>query len=75
MLLVSDERPVTDTGAELRRRMGAVGDSVAVVGGDGWWHVHVHTDDPAAAIAGAALGVASRSSSGCSPARTRAARP
>jgi hypothetical protein len=36
--------------------MGDVGDSVAVVGGDGWWHVHVHTDDPAAAIAGAALG-------------------
>lgn len=56
MLLVSDEQPVVDTGAELRRRMGAVGDSVAVVGGDGWWHVHVHTDDPAAAIAGAALG-------------------
>ncbi|KQY47550.1 DAK2 domain-containing protein [Cellulomonas sp. Root137] len=56
MLLVSDEHPVIDTGAELRRRMGSVGDSVAVVGGDGWWHVHVHTDDPAAAIAGAALG-------------------
>ncbi|NUU16449.1 DAK2 domain-containing protein [Cellulomonas humilata] len=56
MLLVSDEHPVTDTGAELRRRMGDVGDSVAVVGGDGWWHVHVHTDDPAAAIAGAELG-------------------
>ncbi|MET0789717.1 MAG: DAK2 domain-containing protein [Cellulomonas sp.] len=56
MLLVSDDHPVVDTGAELRRRMGTVGDSVAVVGGDGWWHVHVHTDDPAAAIAGAALG-------------------
>ena len=56
MLLVSDEQPVVDTGAELRRRMGAVGDSVAVVGGDGWWHVHVHTDDPAAAIDGAAVG-------------------
>jgi dihydroxyacetone kinase-like predicted kinase len=56
MLLVSDDHPVVDTGAELRRRMGAVGDSVAVVGGDGWWHVHVHTDDPSAAIAGAALG-------------------
>ena len=34
----------------------ALGDSVAVVGGDGWWHVHVHTDEPTAAIAAAALG-------------------
>ncbi len=62
MLLVSDDRagdptsPVVDTGAALRRRLGGLGDSVAVVGGDGWWHVHVHTDDPAAAIESAALG-------------------
>ncbi|GEK21578.1 DAK2 domain-containing protein [Cellulomonas xylanilytica] len=61
MLLVSDEGDagdgaVVDTGAELRRRMSGLGDSVAVVGGDGWWHVHVHTDEPAAAIAAAALG-------------------
>lgn len=64
MLLVSDDRAgaggadraVVDTGAELRRRMGGLGDSVAVVGGDGWWHVHVHTDQPTAAIAAAALG-------------------
>lgn len=62
MLLVSDdgaggaEGAVIDTGAELRRRMGSLGDSVAVVGGDGWWHVHVHTDHPTAAIAAAALG-------------------
>ena len=62
MLLVSDDdRPdpeagVRDTGAELRRRMGGLGDSVAVVGGDGWWHVHVHTDHPAAAIEAAAIG-------------------
>ncbi|KQS99833.1 DAK2 domain-containing protein [Cellulomonas sp. Leaf395] len=60
MLLVSDDRAgdgaVIDTGAELRARMGGLGDSVAVVGGDGWWHVHVHTDQPAAAIAAAALG-------------------
>ncbi|GEL97721.1 DAK2 domain-containing protein [Cellulomonas terrae] len=62
MLLVSDDGAggvdggVVDTGAELRRRMGGLGDSVAVVGGDGWWHVHVHTDQPAAAIAAAALG-------------------
>ncbi|WP_162243338.1 DAK2 domain-containing protein [Cellulomonas sp. Leaf334] len=60
MLLVSDDgaggAAVADTGAELRRRMGGLGDSVAVVGGDGWWHVHVHTDQPTAAIAAAALG-------------------
>jgi len=64
MLLVSDDGTTepavagvaTDTGAELRRRMGGLGDSVAVVGGDGWWHVHVHTDHPTAAIAAAALG-------------------
>lgn len=63
MLLVSDDErtvartaAVVDSGAELRRRMGELGDSVAVVGGDGWWHVHVHTDHPAAAIAAAALG-------------------
>jgi dihydroxyacetone kinase-like predicted kinase len=36
--------------------MQALGDSVAVVGGEGLWHVHVHTDDPGAAVAGAALG-------------------
>ena len=52
----SDDGAVVDTGAELRRRMGALGDSVAVVGGDGWWHVHVHTDRPTAAIAAAAVG-------------------
>ena len=62
MLLVSgdgdsvDDGAVVDTGAELRRRMGGLGDSVAVVGGDGWWHVHVHTDRPTAAIAAAAVG-------------------
>ncbi|MDQ0373312.1 DAK2 domain-containing protein [Cellulomonas humilata] len=60
MLLVSDDAAAhgaaVDTGAELRRRMGALGDSVAVVGGDGWWHVHVHTDQPTAAITAAALG-------------------
>ncbi|MDM7831699.1 DAK2 domain-containing protein [Cellulomonas edaphi] len=46
-----------DLGAELRTSLGTVGDSVAVVGADGWWHVHVHTDDPAAAIALCEVGV------------------
>ncbi|MBO9556384.1 DAK2 domain-containing protein [Cellulomonas sp.] len=45
-----------DLGAELRARMHRLGDSVAVVGADGWWHVHVHTDEPGRAIAEAALG-------------------
>ncbi|WP_258723784.1 DAK2 domain-containing protein [Cellulomonas sp. NS3] len=52
--------PVTgtapDLAPELRARMQALGDSVAVVGGEGLWHVHVHTDDPGAAVVGAALG-------------------
>lgn len=54
MLLVSADG---DLGPTLRTAMAALGDSVAVVGGDGTWHVHVHTDDPAAAIAAAGIGV------------------
>lgn len=34
----------------LRERLAALGDSLAVVGGAGLWHVHVHVDDPGAAI-------------------------
>lgn len=34
----------------LRDRLGAIGDSVAVVGGDGSWNVHVHTNDVGHAI-------------------------
>jgi hypothetical protein len=34
----------------LRERLLAVGDSVVVVGGDGLWNVHVHTDDVGAAL-------------------------
>ena len=30
--------------------MAALGDSLVVVGGGGLWHVHVHVDDPGAAI-------------------------
>ncbi|ROS31151.1 DAK2 domain-containing protein [Cellulomonas sp. PhB150] len=46
-----------DLGAGLRSSLGTVGDSVAVVGADGWWHVHVHTDDPEGAIALCEVGV------------------
>ncbi|KRB77442.1 Dak phosphatase [Nocardioides sp. Root190] len=36
--------------AALRVRLGELGDSVVVVGGDRLWNVHVHTDDVGAAI-------------------------
>ncbi|KQX47528.1 MULTISPECIES: DAK2 domain-containing protein [unclassified Streptomyces] len=34
----------------LRGRLDALGDSLVVVGGDGLWNVHVHVDDPGAAV-------------------------
>jgi dihydroxyacetone kinase-like predicted kinase len=34
----------------LRARLDALGDSLVVVGGDGLWHVHIHTDDAGAAV-------------------------
>ncbi|MCJ0872451.1 DAK2 domain-containing protein [Streptomyces sp. AP-93] len=34
----------------LRTRLDALGDSLVVVGGDGLWNVHVHVDDPGAAV-------------------------
>ncbi len=36
--------------SELRARLAPLGDSLVVVGGGGLWHVHVHVDDPGAAI-------------------------
>ncbi|MCO6011283.1 DAK2 domain-containing protein [Actinoallomurus purpureus] len=36
--------------ADLRVELDALGDSLVVVGGDGLWNVHVHTDDAGAAI-------------------------
>ena len=35
---------------DFRQSLAALGDSVVVVGGDGLWNVHVHTDDVGAAI-------------------------
>jgi hypothetical protein len=52
-LLEADE----DRIPALRARLGEVGDSVVVVGGDGLFKVHVHTNDPDAAV-GAARGEA-----------------
>jgi len=34
----------------LRTRLAGLGDSLVVVGGDGLWNVHVHVDDPGAAV-------------------------
>ena len=46
-----------DGGADVARTLRAgledIGASVVVVGGDGLWQAHVHTDDPAAALAAA----------------------
>ncbi|MER8233909.1 DAK2 domain-containing protein [Streptomyces sp. NPDC094049] len=39
-----------DAVALLRARLDALGDSLVVVGGDGLWNVHVHVDDPGAAV-------------------------
>ncbi len=55
MLLVRPGRPA-DLGPALRTALMRVGDAVAVVGSAELWHVHVHTDDPAAAIEAAHLG-------------------
>ncbi|MGP4112380.1 DAK2 domain-containing protein [Streptomyces sp. 4N509B] len=34
----------------LRERLDALGDSLVVVGGDGLWHVHLHTGEPGPAV-------------------------
>lgn len=39
----------------LRERLDALGDSLVVVGGDGLWNVHVHVDDPGAAVEAAVV--------------------
>ncbi|WP_424211585.1 DAK2 domain-containing protein [Streptomyces sp. BI20] len=45
--LLDAEEPAVDT---LRTRLDRLGDSLVVVGGDGLWNVHVHVDDPGAAV-------------------------
>lgn len=45
-LLDADDAAV----AALRERLDALGQSLVVVGGDGLWNVHVHTDAPGAAV-------------------------
>ena len=53
-----------DSGASnldpLRKLLGTIGDSVAVIGGEGMWRVHVHTDDRDRAVSlGEAFGTPS----------------
>lgn len=56
-LLQGEER----AGDRLREAWGGIGDSIVVVGGEGTWNCHIHTDDIGAAMeAGIALGVPSR---------------
>ncbi len=45
----------SDVARGLRAGLGEIGESVVVVGGNGLWQVHVHTDDPAAALAAAGV--------------------
>ncbi|MFJ6936448.1 DAK2 domain-containing protein [Streptomyces sp. NPDC101132] len=45
-LLEAQDEPVE----RLRERLDALGDSLVVVGGEGLWNVHVHVDDPGAAV-------------------------
>lgn len=52
MFVMHDRRP-GDHARALRERLSAIGGSVVVVGGDGTWQAHVHTDDPAAAVVAA----------------------
>lgn len=46
-LLATDD---ADRVEALRAELQELGDCVLVVGGGGLWHVHVHTDDPGAAV-------------------------
>ena len=42
--------PTTTRSPQFKRTWGALGDSIVVVGGDGLWNCHVHTNDIGAAI-------------------------
>jgi len=50
MYLLDADDPHDTVVPALRRQLGTLGDSVVVVGRDGLWNVHVHTDDVGAAI-------------------------
>jgi len=44
------EEAADEEATALRQRLGAIGDSVAVIGGAGLWNVHVHTNEVGRAI-------------------------
>ncbi len=50
MYLLDTEQTGDDVVPHLRTALGALGDSLVVVGGEGLWNVHVHVDDVGAAI-------------------------
>lgn len=54
-VVTSDDDGDDEVARALRGALSEVGDSVAVVGGDGLWQAHVHTDTPLPAVAGAAV--------------------
>lgn len=56
MLVVRETADGPEVGDGLRTALGGIGDSVAVVGADGWWHAHVHTDEPERAVGACAVG-------------------
>lgn len=49
-LLEASDAFVEESARDLRIRLGELGDSVVVVGGEGLWNVHVHTNDVGAAV-------------------------
>lgn len=53
MYVVEADADGGDLAVGLRARLRAVGESVVVVGGDGVWQAHVHTDVPSDALAAA----------------------
>lgn len=53
MYVVEADADGGDIADDLRTRLRAVGESVVVVGGEGVWQAHVHTDTPADALAAA----------------------
>ncbi|MFL6156682.1 MAG: DAK2 domain-containing protein, partial [Marmoricola sp.] len=49
-LLDVEEEAETEAIRRLRSQLSELGDSLVVVGGDGLWNVHVHTDDVGSAV-------------------------
>ncbi|MGN6252221.1 MAG: DAK2 domain-containing protein [Marmoricola sp.] len=50
VMYLLDTEDTADAVVALRARLAEIGDSLVVVGGEGLWNVHVHTDDVGAAV-------------------------